>query len=95
MQRGAFQSPAITQLSETMAFLCTFSGMMAAGLLWMALFVGFGEFHNAVLNTIAEWLSPMGVVGWAFFAVLSVACSWLTYLLLRSKLGGVGPNHTT
>jgi hypothetical protein len=53
------------------------------------------KIHNAVLNTIAEWLSPMGVVGWAFFAILSVACSWLTYLLLRSKLGGVGPNHTT
>ena len=68
-----------------MAFLCTFSGMMAAGLIWMGLFAAFGEAHIAVLNTIAEWLSPMGVLGWAFFVALSVVCSWLIYLLLRPR----------
>ena len=69
-----------------MAFLCTFSGMMAAGLVWMGLFVGFREAHNAILNMIAEWLSPMSVMGWAFFIFLSGACSWLSYLVLRSRL---------
>ena len=69
-----------------MAFLCTFSGMMAAGLIWMALFVAFGEAHIAMLNTLAGWLSPMGILGWAFFVVLSVVCSWLIYLLLRSRI---------
>ena len=60
--------------------------MMAAGFIWMALFAGLGEAHNEVLNAIADWLSPMGIVGWIFFVVLSAACSWLTYRLLRSKL---------
>lgn len=60
--------------------------MMAAGFIWMALFAGFGEAHNAVLNTIADWLTPMGVAGWVFFVILSAACSWLIYRLLRSKL---------
>ena len=69
-----------------MAFLCTFSGMMAAGFIWMALFAGFGEAHNAVLNAIADWLTPMGVAGRVFFVSLSAACAWLIYLLLRAKL---------
>jgi hypothetical protein len=69
-----------------MAFLCTFSGMMAAGFIWMALFAGFGEAHNAALNAIANWLSPMAIAGWVFFVALSAACSWLFYLLLRSRL---------
>ena len=74
--------------------------MMAAGLAWMALFVGLGNLDNPSLNAIAEWLSPMGVAGWAFFLVLSVVCSWLIYLLLRPRAVSVErtdtaplPNH--
>jgi hypothetical protein len=74
-----------------MAFLCTFSGLLAAGAIWMLLFVEFGDATTPALNSIAAWLSPMAVGGWCFYVVLSVACSWLAYRLLRSRLGGDAP----
>jgi hypothetical protein len=72
-----------------MAFLCTFSGMLAAGTIWMLLFVEFGDAASPALKSVSAWLSPMNVGGWCFYAVLSAGCSWLVYRVLRSKLGGV------
>jgi hypothetical protein len=77
-----------------MAFLCTFSGMLAAGAIWMLLFVELGDATAPpAWNAVAEWISPLAVGGWCFFVTLSVLCSWLAYRLLRSKLGGhTGPD---
>ena len=53
----------------------------------MLLFVELGDAATPALNAIATWLSPLAVGGWCFYVALSVACSWLAYRLLRSKLG--------
>jgi hypothetical protein len=74
-----------------MAFLCTFSGMLAAGAIWMLLFVEFGDAATPALNSVSAWLSPMTVGGWCFYVALSAACSWLVYRVLRSKLGSGAP----
>ena len=57
-----------------MAFLRTFTALTLAGLIWMALFVEFGEVDNSVLNSLAAWLSPLTVAGWVFYFVLWVVC---------------------
>jgi hypothetical protein len=73
-----------------MAFLCTFSGLLAAGAIWMLLFVELGDATNPVLTSIQTWLSPLAPGGWVFYIALSAGCSWLAYRLLRSRLGGAG-----
>ena len=70
-----------------MAFLCTFTGLMVAGAIWMGIWIALGDADSPTLTTIADCLSPMAVGGWCLYVVLSVACAWLTYRLLRSKLG--------
>jgi hypothetical protein len=70
-----------------MAFLCTFSGMLAAGVIWIAIFVELGDATSPALNSAAVWLSPTNPGGWGFFVLLSAACSWLVYRLLRPRLG--------
>jgi hypothetical protein len=57
-----------------LAFLITFSVLLGAALLWMALFVGLGELDSALLNAIADWLSPERVSGWVFYFLLSALC---------------------
>ncbi|HEX8012690.1 MAG TPA: hypothetical protein VF814_17435 [Casimicrobiaceae bacterium] len=66
-----------------MAFLWSFTGLMAAGLIWMAIFVTLSEAQDPALNAIADWVSPMTVGGWVFYVALAVLCSWLAYRLLR------------
>lgn len=61
------------------AFLCTFTAMTAAGMIWMILFVALGESRIELLNTIGAWISPTTIMGWLLFAVLCVAC----FLLAR------------
>jgi len=70
-----------------MAFLCTISGLTVAGGLWMGLWIALDSASSPTLTTIADWVSPTAVGGWCLYVLLSVACSWLTYRLLRSKLG--------
>jgi hypothetical protein len=68
-----------------LAFLITFSVLIGAGALWMALFVGFSESDSGTLNAIAEWLSPEHIVGWIFYLALSA----ITFVpLARRFLGG-------
>ena len=57
-----------------MAFLRTFTALTVAGLIWIALFVEFGEIDNSVLNLLAGWLSPLTVGGWVFYFFLCVVC---------------------
>jgi hypothetical protein len=57
-----------------LAFLITFSVMLGAAMLWTALFVGLSEVDSALLNAIAQWLSPERVSGWLFYFMLSALC---------------------
>ena len=57
-----------------LAFLITFSALLGVGLLWMGLFMWFGEADSATLNAIADWLSPQSLSGWIFYILLSSAC---------------------
>ena len=66
-----------------MAFLRTFTALIAASLIWMALFIGFGEVRNSVLNSLAVWLSPMTIIGWLFYFALCFAC----FLLAQRFIG--------
>jgi hypothetical protein len=65
-----------------MAFLRTFTALTVAGLIWMALFVEFGEARNSVLNSIADWLSPNFVTGWLFYVVLCIVCFLIAQRLM-------------
>ena len=67
-----------------MAFLRTFTAMLVAGVVWMALFVEFGDANTPTLNIVAGWLSPSSVFGWFFYAALCVAC----FLLAQRFMGG-------
>jgi hypothetical protein len=60
---------------------------MIGGGIWMGIWIALGEASNPTLTTVADWLSPMAIGGWLLYAVLAVACAWLTYRLLRSRLG--------
>ena len=66
-----------------MAFLRTFTALIAASLIWMALFIGFGEARNSVLNSFAVWLSLMTIIGWLFYFALCFAC----FLLAQRFIG--------
>jgi len=65
------------------AFLRTFTALIAASLIWMALLIGFGETRNSVLNAFAVWLSPMTIVGWLFYFALCFACFLLAQRFIR------------
>ena len=66
-----------------MAFLRTFTALIAASLIWTALFIGFGEARNSILNSLAVLLSPMNIIGWLFYFVLCFAC----FLLAQRFIG--------
>ena len=57
-----------------MAFLRTFTALTVAALIWIGLFVEFGDIHNSGLNRLAEWISPNTVTGWVFYILLCVIC---------------------
>jgi len=55
-------------------FLITFSVLLGAGALWVALWVGFGQTDSMMLNAIAELLSPENLSGWLFYLAISIIC---------------------
>lgn len=65
--------------ARVMAFLCTFSGMLAAGVIWIAIFVELGDAESPVLISASAWPSPTNPGGWGFLVLRSAACSWLVY----------------
>lgn len=73
--------------SPIVAFLCTFTAMIVAGLIWMSLFVAFIESRVELLNTFGAWISPMTIMGWVLFAVLCVVCFLLARRFFESKFG--------
>lgn len=70
-----------------MAFLCTFSGLTMALLVWVALYTLASDSDNASLAALAPYLEALSMTGQCLFVILAVVFSWLTYRLLRWKRG--------
>jgi hypothetical protein len=70
-----------------MAFLCTFSGLLAALAFWAGLYTLASESHIPALAAIAPYLEALSLSGQIFFIVLAVVLSWLFYVVL-SRRGG-------
>jgi hypothetical protein len=70
-----------------MAFLCTFSGLTIALIVWVALYFLASSSYNPLLVKVAPYLEAFSITGQCLFVVLAVVFSWLTYHLLRPKRG--------
>jgi len=71
-----------------MAFLTTFSGMLVAGIAWMALFIAFYDADDPRLQALDELISPNAITGWVFFVALCVLLCWLLYRIFGVHLRG-------
>ena len=67
------------------AFLCTFSGMLAALAIWAGLYTLASESHSPMLAAMAPYLEALSLSGQAFFLILAAALSWLIYTVLRRR----------
>ena len=75
-----------------MAFLCTFSGLTIALIVWVALYTLASSSDNPLLIALAPYLEAFSITGQCLFVILAVIISWLTYRLLRPKRGnGTSP----
>jgi hypothetical protein len=75
-----------------MAFLCTFSGLTIALIVWVALYNLASNSDNPSLLALAPYLEAFSITGQCLFVVLAVVFSWLTWRLLRRKRGnGTSP----
>jgi len=70
-----------------MAFLSTFSGFIAALLIWVGLYTLATEVHVPLLNALAPYLEALSPVGEGMFMILGVVISLLIYRLLKSRTG--------
>ena len=68
-----------------MAFLCTFSGLTIALLVWVTLYTLASNSDNPLLLATAYYLEAFSVTGQFVFVTLAALISWLTYRLVRSK----------
>ena len=73
-----------------MAFLRTFTALTVAAIIWMGLFVEFGEIDNPVLNSLSDWLSPSAVSGWVFYVILCVVCFVIAQRFIGHRQGRDG-----
>jgi hypothetical protein len=73
-----------------MAFLCTFSGLTIALIVWVALYTLASNSYNPLLVAVAPYLEAFSITGQCLFVTLAVVISWLTYRLLRPKRGANG-----
>ena len=62
-----------------MAFLCTFSGLTLALIVWVSLYALASHSHALPLVTLAPYLEAFSITGQCLFIVLTVIFSWLTY----------------
>jgi len=62
-----------------LAFLRTFTALLVAATIWLGLFAAFDEADSPLLNAIAQWLSPLTVLGWLIYLVLCVVCFVLVW----------------
>ncbi len=74
-----------------MAFLRTFTALTVAAMLWMGLFVEFGEIDSPLLNVLSGWLSPLAVSGWVFYVILCVVCFLLAQRFIGHQRDSNGP----
>ena len=75
-----------------MAFLCTFSGLMIALIVWVGLYTLAANSDNRVLAALAPYLEAFSITGQCLFVILAVVISWLTYRLLRqTRSNGTSP----
>jgi hypothetical protein len=72
------------------AFLRTFTALTVAAIIWMGLFVEFGEIDNSVLNLLSSWLSPLAVSGWVFYVILCVVCFLIAQRFIGHRSGQNG-----
>jgi len=85
--RGELEQVAI---ALPMAFLCTFTGLLAALLIWVGLYTLATEFHIPLLSPLAPYLEALSPIGEGLFVLLAVIISLLIYRLLKSRAGN-GP----
>ena len=75
-----------------MAFLCTFSGLTIALIIWVGLYTLASSSDIPLLVAVAPYLEALSITGQCLFLILAVLFSWLTYRLLRPKRGnGTSP----
>ena len=77
-----------------MAFLCTFTGLTVALIVWVALYTVASDSKNPLLIALAPYLDAMSVSGPCLFIVLAVIFSLLTYRLLRPKANDGASDQT-
>jgi len=70
-----------------MAFLCTFSGLTLALLIWVGLYAMASNSTIPSLGALASYLEAFSITGQCLFAIHAVGFSWLTYRLLRNRRG--------
>jgi hypothetical protein len=70
-----------------MAFICTFSGLLLALVIWVGLYTLASESHIPMLSATAPYLEAMSLTGEVFFLGLAAVLSWVVYLFLRRRLG--------
>jgi hypothetical protein len=69
------------------AFLCTFSGLLAALAIWAGLYILASESDIPTLAALAPYLEALSLSGQIFFLVLAAVLSWLIYAVLRRRGG--------
>ncbi len=74
-----------------MAFLCTFSGLTIALIVWVGLYTLASNSDNPSLVALTPYLEAFSITGQCLFVILAVVISWLAYLLLRPKRGNGTP----
>jgi len=68
-----------------MAFLCVFSGLTIALMVWVGLYTLVSNADAPVLLALAPYLEAFSITGQCLFVILAATMSWLTYRLLRRK----------
>ena len=74
-----------------MAFLSTFTGFIAALLIWVGLYTLATEIHSPRLNALAPYLEALSPIGECLFIILAVIFSFLIYRGLKLRPGD-GPS---
>jgi len=68
-----------------MAFLCTFSGLTIALIVWVGLYTLASNSDNPSLVALGPYLEAFSITGQCLFAILAVGLSWLMYRLLGRR----------
>jgi hypothetical protein len=75
-----------------MAFLCTFSGLTIALLVWVGLYTLTSTSADPKPNSLAPYFEALSITGQLLFILLAALFSLLIYRLLRPR-GGSGSSE--